>query len=142
MRNIISCHLLLLLASVTGCASDGPTSGSGIPSFDSARLEPGSSFVVMIGLGATALRADPGVIVTAGPSSETSLQTICSFTPAYSSAFARVPAFLPPDLAGVPQAVSLYSDRPIPAGTRLGLTRLCAGGEYTTYVAVVLGELQ
>jgi hypothetical protein len=80
------------------------------------------------------------VIVTAGQPSQTSFQTVCGFTPAYISSFAPVPAYLPPDLAGVVHD-RLYSTQPIPAGTRLGLTApLCIASDYLIYNAVVLKQ--
>ena len=82
------------------------------------------------------------VVITTGQSTETPFLTICGLTPSYSSPMAPLPALAPPDLAGVRGAIRLYSEQPIPAGTRLQLTYLCSGGAYATFRAVVMQEAQ
>lgn len=130
MRNNVRRYALLLFVSGAAC---GGQELPGSPSFETMRLEPGSSFVVILGIQPPPFMAAPAAVLTTGPSSATTFFTVCGVTPSFVSPMVSVPP-----LDGVVWTeVQVYSEQPIPAGTRLVLTHLCGGGGFGTYRAVV-----
>jgi hypothetical protein len=130
MRNNARRCALLLFVSGAAC---GGQELPGSPSFETVRLEPGSSFVVILGVQPPPFIGGSAAVLTTGPSSATTLFSVCGVTPSFVSPMASVPP-----LDGVVwTAVQVYSEQPIPAGTRLAVTHLCGVGGFGTYRAVV-----
>jgi hypothetical protein len=137
MRRLIGYRALLLLASLSGCGSPELTNPDP-PSFDTSRLEPGSTLMVVLINQSTIFFDVPQSVVVVGQPSPRDALTICGVTVSSASAIAAVPVLLHPNLAGVLFSTPMLSTQPIPAGTRIELTHVCGGGGVGLYRAVVL----